>query len=132
MGRKKKVVKEEVVEVLEEKKPKNSKWVKKEYNVVKKVVDMTNVKVSKFLGYCKHCLGIITNKDKVNADDIYVCAECGKNNKLEQLKDKRNDGPLFASKKDYLDDIKDIGKVAHSSVPLEDHPIDISQLNVQE
>ena len=132
MGRKKKVVLKvlKVLEVLEGNKPKNSKWVKKEYNVVKKPVDMTNVKVSKFLGYCKHCLGIISSNDKDS--DMYVCAECGKANKLEQLKDKRNDGPLFASKKEYLDDIKDIGKVAHSAAVIEDHPIDISQLNVQE
>jgi hypothetical protein len=57
---------------------------------------------------------MISSKDKEG--DIYVCSMCDKSNKLEQLKDKRGEGLNYASKKEYLDDIKEIGKIIHTAV----------------
>ena len=102
----------------------NLKWKKKKYKVKKIVVDMTNVKESKFLGYCPKCTGIVGKNDK-ESKSIYICACCGHRARISTLKDKRGDEHLLPkSKKEYMESI-----VTHSEVAPS---VDPEDLDVQE
>ena len=122
MGRKRKVGRPKV---------KKAKQVKRHYRKrVKKEELPDTVHQSKFLGYCPKCLGIVGGRDKISKF-VVECCSCGKNSRINKLKDKRGDEDLHPrSRKEYLDTVIHTGH--ENLVPMSEEHIADKDLKIKE
>lgn len=102
----------------------------KKTKVIKEAIvyDMSLVKSYKFLGYCKNCFSLITEKELVSKT-IYNCVGCDKQNKVSKLI-KESNAEKFSSKKDYLQNSIHTNHI--ESLPLNAHQLGPSDLKIQE
>lgn len=86
------------------KKGRKIRKVKCRKNKVKKevVLPPSNVKKSKFLGYCPKCRSIVTKKD-LESKFIFNCFSCGKRARIKMLKESMSTEKTPMTKKEYLE-----------------------------
>ena len=124
---------------LNKKKSKYFKTLKKKYKkrgrpkktkVIKEAVvyDMSKVKSYKFLGYCKKCSSLITEKEMISKT-VYNCPSCNKQDKVKKLSQESN-AEKFTSKKDYLQSVIHTGHV--EALPNNPHQLGEKDLKIQE
>jgi ssDNA-binding Zn-finger/Zn-ribbon topoisomerase 1 len=87
------------------------------HNKKKEVIfDFSNVKSSRFLGYCPKCRFLINKKD-LETKFIFVCPGCGKRARIKFLQKKINRENL--TKKEYLENT--INADHHDMPALNEH-----------
>lgn len=71
-------------------------------------IDMSNVRISKFMGYCNgnKCEGMITSNDLEDGKKfIYVCPKCGKRFRENELIKVKENSDRPKSKKEFLEQV---------------------------
>lgn len=94
-------------------------------------IDISNVVISKFLGYCLECTGMVSFLDlEEGKKTIYKCALCDHRGRISELKDTRNGESRPKSKKEYLARTTDVSNYGFVSTYEDDIPTELEDVAI--
>jgi len=98
--------------------------------VIEAIVPPSDMKKTKFLGYCPKCDFMIVKRDLISKF-LFICPSCNKRARIKQLKKElKRSEPRPATKKEYLENTIDAKHI--EMLALNDREIDPKDLKVQD